>query len=242
MRYHENLNIVFMRDNGPRHSIRIRHNHYYFLLIFFISMPFVCICLGVECWRLWQDNRSLHASIEKFESQYLAAEARAARLENVEELLREEELAGREIVLRNIQTKTPGSEDDREEPTPGSQEGPGHEEFPALDTGRVHVSNVQARSQRGNRIRIALDLRNPDNDQVLSGIVGATLITANGEKHELVFDPGDVGAFKINRFKRTVMVTKVPDRINLADSEVILEVKEDNGEPIYRNIFAVQSQ
>lgn len=41
------------------------------------------------------------------------------------------------------------------EGAPAMSEGPGHEEFPAIDTGYVKVGNVQARALRGGKLRIA---------------------------------------------------------------------------------------
>lgn len=269
MRYREQLNIIFMRDNGPRRSLRIRRSRFYLLIIFFASLPFLCILLSIQCWLLWEDNQKLHESVERFESDCQAAEARAERLENLEEFLREENVPARGVLVRQLardasqdiippaqpreqQSAPPPPRETNEngsiqakvetevQEKPELADGPGHEEFPAIDTGRVTVSNVQARAMRGNSLRIGLDLRNPENGTLLIGEVDATLVTASGEKHELVFAPHNVGSFRINRFKRTVMVAHVPREVNLADSQIILEVKNQDGEIIYSNIFAVQ--
>ena len=119
-------------------------------------------------------------------------------------------------------------------------EGPGHEEFPALDTGRVIVGNVQVRAMGERTIRVSADLRNPENEPLLSGEVTAILLTANGERLPLSFTPKEVGSFRISRFKRTVMQAPVPRGANVVNSQVILEVRDQGGNPLYRNIFAVQ--
>lgn len=238
-----------MRDNGPRRGFRVRRSRFYLLLAFFVSLPFICVLLATQCWFLWRDNINLRQNVEKFELDYQKAEARAERLENLEELLREESLASRNLIMRRLaegasephqhspaeksESGSPGSE-------PALAEGPGHEEFPALDSGRVKVSNVQARVIRGHSLRIGLDLRNPDNESLLSGEVDATLITSNGERHELAFSPRDVGSFRINRFKRTVMIAQVPASVSMNNAQLILEVLDHAGEPIFRNIFAIQ--
>lgn len=244
MRYHERLNIIYMRDNGPRHSIRIRRSRLYLLIIFLTSMPFLCLLLAVQCWLLWSENVSLRENVDRFESDYQAAEARAERLETLEELLREENVQGREVLLRNLARdgeEVHAQAEETEEPKP-MPEGPGHEEYPALDTGRVNVSNVQARAIQGNSLRIGLNLTNPENEQVLSGEVRATLMTSDGGQYKLVFVPEGVGNFRINRFKRAVMVAKLPRGCNPENGEVVVEVIDDAGTPIYRNIFAVQSK
>lgn len=234
-----------MRDNGPRRSFHLRRSNFFLLLVFFGCLPFLCLLLTTQCWLLWQENIKLRDSMERFESEYQAVESRAERLENLEELLREENAKGREIITRQLASNSEAPEpEEKSAPSPPAEEtgneGPGHEEFPALDTGRVKVGNVQARSIRDNTLRIGLDLRNPDNEPLLSGTVEAALITANGERRSLVFTPREVGAFRISRFKRTVMNAQLPRNTNLTNAQIILEVKDQDNRPIYRNIFAVQ--
>lgn len=241
--YKENLNIIFMRDKGPRHSLKMRRTHYYAMLAFFGCLPFLCILLATQCWLLWKDNEKLRASMKNFESDCLAAQATAERLENLETLLKEGNTPGRDIVIRQLAADKQAPAQPEPGPVPESQmmeEGPGHEEFPVLDTGRVKVGNVQARLLRGNSIRIALDLRNPDNENLLSGEIEATLVTTNGEKLPLKLDRREMGNFRINHFKRAVMISKLPPDTNTVNSEVILEVRNQAGEPVYRNIFSVQ--
>ncbi len=175
------------------------------------------------------------------------------KVDVIEELLREEGVPGRELLLRRLARAggdapaaeggpagAAGAETSPGAPNAGTPlaEGPGHEEFPAVDTGRVKVTNVQARALRGNALRIGLDLRNPESQKLLAGTVSATLVTASGQKHQLIFDPEDVGNFRISRFKRAVMISRVPEQYSLVNAQVILEVR-DTG-LLYRNIFAVE--
>lgn len=244
MLYRERLNIVIMRDNGPRHSYYLKRSNFVLLLVFFLCLPFVAILLTTQCYMLWQDNIRLRESVEKTEAEYQAMEARAERLENLEELLKEENVQGREVVIRKLGNVAEKESQEKDIQADSQQaqltEGPGHEEFPVLDTGRVNVSNVQARALRGNTLRIGLDLRNPDNEPLLSGNVEAILLTANAERIDLKFSPDEVGSFRISRFKRTVMTAQVPRNISLVNAQIILEVKDQDNKPIYRNIFAVQ--
>lgn len=246
MRYREKLNIVIMRDNGPRSGFRLKRSNFILFAFFFGCMPLVAIFFIVQSWMLWNENNRLRNSIERFETEYQQAEARAERLENLEELLKQENVDGRELVLRQL-GRAPEREDSAAESVTGSDEaapdlaeGPGHEEFPAVDTGRVRVSNVQARARGANALRIGLDLRNPDNEPLLSGTVEAFLVTAAGERRPLDLSPADVGAFRIARFKRTVMNADIPRNVSLVNAQVILEVKDQAGKVIYSNIYAVQ--
>lgn len=246
MRYHEQLGIILMRDNGPRRSFRLRRSLFFALVAFFACLPFLCVALGWQCWQLWQENASLRANMQRFEMDTQAAQATAERLQNFEELLREEGVQGRELLLRRLSRaggETPAEASPAAE-TPQAAlalgEGPGHEEFPVVDTGAIKVGNVQARALRGNGLRIGLDLRNPDSRKLLAGSVSASLVTASGQKCPLAFDPEDVGNFRISRFKRAVMVARVPEQYSLVNAQVILEVREQDADLIYRNIFAVE--
>lgn len=250
MRYREQLSIILMRDNGPRRSFRLRRSRFFALIVFFASMPALCILLAWQCWLLWDENATLRGNMQRFETDCQTAQATAERLENFEELLREEGVQGRELLLRRLARAggdAPPAEgapaagpDVQGAPAAGTTmaEGPGHEEFPVVDTGRVKVLNVQARALRGNALRIGLDLRNPESQKLLAGTVSAMLVTASGQKHQLTFDPEDVGNFRISRFKRVVMISRVPEQYSLVNAQIILEVR-DSG-LLYRNIFAVE--
>lgn len=242
MRYHERLNIIFMRDNGPRRSFRIRRSRLYLLGLFFACLPFISVGLAVQSWLLWEENAKLRENVEKFKTDYQKAVARAERLENLEILLEEESVPGKDIIIQQLAANAEKQKEEKTETpqAPELEEGPGHEEFPVVDSGQIKISNVQVRAMRGNILRIGLDLRNPDAEQLLSGEVAATLITAAGDKKELTFTPQDVGNFRISRFKRTVMSSHVPRNISLTNSQVILEVKDQSGKELYRNVFAVQ--
>ncbi len=246
MRYREKLNIVIMRDNGPRSSFRMKRSNFLLLAVFLGCMPFVAAFFCAQCWMLWQENYRLRSNMERFEADYQMAEARAERLENLEDLLKQENVQGKELLTRQLaesdkkSARAPEKETEEQAELPEMQEGPGHEEFPALDTGRVLVSNVQARARPDNALRIGLDLRNPDNEPLLSGRVEAVLLSADGERRLLEFDPVDVGNFRIARFKRTVMNAIAPKDMSLVNAQIILEVKDQSGKPLYSNIFAIQ--
>ena len=268
MRYREQMSIILMRDNGPRRSFRLRRSLFFALTAFFALMPLLSGLLAWQCWLFWQENASLRANMQRFELDSQTAQATAERLQNFEALLREEGVQGRELLLRRLalgsgheQARADGEAGQTQAAAaqaasgqaapaqavpPGSApaapvgEGPGHEEFPVVDSGEVKVVNVQARALRDNSLRIGLDLRNAESQKQLSGTVSATLVTAAGQKEPLTFDPEDAGNFRISRFKRAVMVARVPEKYRLANAQIILEVQEQDLGIIYRNIFAVE--
>lgn len=257
MKYKERLCIIFMRDNGPRRSFRVHRGSFYAALVFFACLPLLVGALGWQAWRLWQENALLRDNVLRFESDCQEAQAIAERLENLEELLREDGVPGRELVLSKLASaeqaqrlpaaapaRDPRAPDQADDAEDGARqlldEGPGHDEFPAIDVGYVKVDNVQARALHDRKLRIALDLRNTDNQKIASGTVLGTLITADGAKIELGFEQEDVGNFRISRFKRTVMVARLPGQASLVNAQVILEVRTQDKKVVYRNIFAVE--
>ncbi len=243
MRYREKLNIVFIRDNGPRRSFQLRRSNFFLLVILFFCLPFLCLLLTIQCWLLWHENIQLRESMERAEADFQSLEARAESLENLEELLKEENVAGREIIIRQLaESATPAPEESSEEnnETEAAKTPDTNEEFSSLDSGKVRVNNVQIRTMRGNALLISLDLRNPENVTLLSGEVEATLVLPDGERHELIFTPRESGAFRIPRFKRTVLTAQAPKSAILADGKVILEVREQGSRaPIFRSIYPV---
>ncbi len=260
MGYSEHISIILMRDKGPRRSFRLPRWRFFFLVGFFAFMPFFCALLCFEAWLLFEQNAALGENLQRFENERQLFQARAERLEHLEALLKESSVPARELILRKLahaeapdeQGLEKGQEklsEARENPpeTPKASaesamvsDGPGHEDFPSLDTGRVIVDNVEVRALRGHSLRLALDLRNPEKQELLAGTVSAFLVTAEGQKVPLNFSPADVGNFRINRFKRTVMIAVVDSRFSLVNAQVIVEVKEDRAKLLYRNIFAVQ--
>lgn len=240
MRYRERLNIILIRDNGPRRSFRMRRSRFYLLALFFLAMPCVALLLGAQCWHLWQENTILRDNLEKFEMDYQLAEQKASRLEQLENLLDEENVSARGILLRQIARNGQPLPAELMVPEEMAEEGPGHEEYPVIDKGRVKIENVQVRAIRAHTLRVGLDLRNPENEALLSGVVDATLVTADGEKKPLTFYPSGAGNFRINRYKRAVMTAQTPFNANLVNSSIILEVREQNGDVLYQNIYAVQ--
>lgn len=259
MKYRENLSIILMRDNGPRRSYRVRRVRFVAALVLMACMPVMCVVLGWLSWTLWQQNVQLRDNVLRFESDYQVAQANAERLENLEELLREENIPGRELVLRRLGGGGAAAEAPGEGPSNGSSaattekpqkdaskdsaratEGPGHEDFPAIDLDYVKVANVQVREIRGAKLRLALDLRNTDSQKILSGVVSGTLLTADGKTYPLRFDQEDVGNFRISRFKRAVMVAATEKQVSLTNAQVILEVRSQEDTVVFRNIYAVE--
>lgn len=244
-RYRTGLNIILMPDNGPRRSFRLSMRAFRLLCAcFFLLLPLLAIFLGAAAWILWKEATLLESGIQRFEQDCMAAQATAERLEMLERLLREESVPARELILRRLAA---GQEPSVLPVPENAGEGiraamlpddPGHEVFPSFESGELKISNVQA-ILRDRKLRISLDLANAQSRKVLTGQVSASLALADGRRLELDLSPPDVGKFRINRFKRTVMSATIKKQLNLVNAHVLIEVTDQNGSLLFRNVFPV---
>lgn len=246
------LSLILMSDDGARRTLRVRRARFYALMISLLCFPLLTVGLGWWSFQLWRANAALSDAQACLERELLEAEATAERLENLEILLKEESVEGRRLLATRLVgrseaaadvTEADGAEARKEMEQAFKQpgDGPGHAEFPAVSSELVKVLNVRARSLGNGKLRISLDLRNTERQKVVSGEVAVTLLTADGQQHNITFDPDDVGDFRISRFKRAVMVSRLPRSVGkLENSQVIIEVKKSDGQLLFRNIFAVE--
>ena len=242
----EKITLMVMRDNGEVRSVRMRRALLIFLMVLCILMPLVA---GGGAWfsyTLWMQQGVLSEDNLRLTRESQEARAKAERLGNLEQLL-QRNAAVEAVLVGNVNRPQEQQGEYVGPPAPlaadeqaAMQEGPGHSEFPIIDTAFVTVENVTARQQPGNRLRISLDLRNPDSRKTLSGEVSSTLVTAAGESIPLQFRPNDAGDFRIARLKRAVLVSVLPPQTSFTNAQVVIEVKSDAGELVYRNVFPVE--
>lgn len=246
------LSLILMSDDGARRTLRVRRGRFYAFMICLFCFPLLAAGLGWWSFQLWRSNAALTAEQVRLERALLEAEATAERLENLEILLKEQNVDGRRLLAHRLvghseatasvePEESPEVQKEMEQALKQPSEGPGHAEFPAVASDLVKVLNVRARSLGNGRLRVSLDLRNTERQKVVSGVVEVTLLTADGQQHAVSFEPDDVGDFRISRFKRAVMVSRLPRSVGkLENSQVIIEVKKTDGELLFRNIFAVE--
>ena len=239
----EKVNLLVMRDNGEVRSLRMRLSLLVTLCSLCAIMPFVA---GAGIWfsvDLWMNQAVLGEANYRLSRESMEARAKAERLGNLEHLL-QRDVAVESIVVSNV--NKPATKVGAEAPKPedeqasAMQEGPGHSEFPTIATGFITLDNINVRQQPGNKLRMSMDLRNPDSKKAVSGIVSCTMITAAGETVPLQFRPADAGDFRITRLKRAVLVSVLPPQTNFTNAQVVVEVKSDSGELVYRNVFPVE--
>lgn len=241
------LSLLILRDNGAGWRCRMRAGLLAALLALAVLMPLLAGAGGWLAWTLWRENRLLSADAARLEKEWMAARATAERLSNLEILLQRADAGEAGAVLQNMARRTAQSApaagrpgENAPEPTPTTQEGPGHGEFPVVDTKLVAVDNADARLMGNRKLRVALDLRNPDSKRPVTGSLRVTLITADGETLPLQVSE-ESGDFRISRFKRAVLLSSLPPGIvNTTNAMIVLEVLEEGGKLAYRNIFPVQ--
>lgn len=248
MKYRENCSIIFMRDNGPRRSFRVHRGRFLALLAVVACLPFLCAVLGRHCWLLSEQNAQLRETVTRFEIDCQAARATAERLEAFETLLREENVAGRELVLRRLGTASSAPAAAQPESGAAGRDVPAQPAAAAqgqekhltdVDLAYVKVDNVLARAGQNGTVRLMLELRNNDSQNTLAGEVRGFLLTADGRKLALRFDPEDAGGFRISRFKRADLTAVPAEPAKLADARVLVEVHDLDRRLVYRHCFDI---
>lgn len=240
----EKLSLLVLRDNGVAWRCRMRAGLLATLLVLATLMPLLAGVGSWLSWTLWRENRVLSEDAVRLEKEWMTARATAERLSNLETLLRADTPeAG--AVLQNMARRAAESLPAAKQtvgtaPTASTQEGPGHSEFPVVDTKVVTVENAAARLMGNRKLRLTLDLRNPDLKRPVSGSIRAVLVTADGESLPLEI-PEESGDFRISRFKRAVLLPALPPGVTgVPNAMVIIEVMEEGGALAYRNIFPVE--
>lgn len=109
MAYSEQITISIIRDNGERRSLRLSRRLFLSLIVFFVLLVPLCICAVWQGASLWLGKSELQARLERTETALATALATAQRLQNLEVLLNEAGVDGREYVLRKLATHTAGN-------------------------------------------------------------------------------------------------------------------------------------
>ncbi len=232
--YHEGYSIIVMRDKGPRRSFSVRRGFLLWALTILFCLPFICAALGWWCWTLWQQNRHLHETVIRYAYDYQAARATAERLQNFEALLHEENVIGRELVLRRL-ASLPASPQ-------AAQEEFAHEHLPDIDLGYVKVTNVLTQAEKNGTLHITLELRNTDSTKILVGEVRPFLLTNEERKVALHLTPEDAGNFRITRYKKADMLAAAPKGTHTSNARLLVEVYDLENRLVYRNSYPITNQ
>lgn len=231
-----------MHDDGKARRLRISVPLYRTLWGLFILVPLITACTLWLSARLWQENAILTANTARLELAMREAQSTADKLSNLQSLLEQSE-AAQGPVLQNLARQSakeaPSPQPEGEDLDP-SDSGPGHGDFPAVDTKAVIVENVNARLVRAGKIRINLDLRNPDPKRTIAGHVRCTFIADSGETVPLALS-AEQADYKITRFKRAVFQPTIPPSVSdTTNARIIIEVFVDEDSLVYRNLFPLE--
>ena len=235
----EKISLLVMRDNGAARRLRMRRSVLIVLLVFMVVSPFVAaagIWFGVD---VWLRHKNLLRESQRMEQEYQEAKATAARLRNLEKLLVYRDAAETAQLMQNLQRGGADPVDASAASGAEGADGPGHSEFPAINTGFISVDNVSVRLLPGNKLRISLDLNNPDSRKTIAGKVSCTMTTAGGDVVPLEVAPPSAGDFRISRLKRAVLAAALPAGVDAANAQTVIEVRSEGGEIEYRNVFPV---
>lgn len=236
-----------MHDNGHTRRFRMGTGVYRTLCILALLLPIIGVGALTLSYKLWEKNSFLAANTHRLELASREARATAEKLTNLKALLDHQDQAETGAVLQNLarqNSKNPATPEPQLTPAAGDEagptdSGPGHGEFPVVDTKAVSVENINARLLNKGKIRINLDLRNPDPKKSIAGHVRCSFIAGSGEARPLTLSD-EQADFKINRFKRAVFQPTLPADVDTVNSRIIIEVFLDEDNLVYRNIFPVE--
>lgn len=292
------LTILVIREDGSRSSWRMRRLWWNLAVASLILLPCAVGGMGWLCWELWTRGQAAEAENGRILARNEILERKAEQLDTLSVLLKEEKVPGRDMVIRALAGRTPGTgsraasdesrtaapsaaavadarkpgkaaapaaeepkkEDARREaPKPAEaaspdapddegalgrkmaqSDGPGHAEFPILDTGYVSVQNVNARVVDRASLRVMLDLRNTGKGTAI-GVIVPWLVSADGRRRLLSPAPQEAAGFRIMRFKHAVFAAPLPEGGSAPGDQLILEVRRAaDKEIVFRNLFAIE--
>lgn len=237
-----------MHDSGHTRRYRIRLGLYKSLWALCLLLPLLTAASLSLSFVLWRENSVLQANASRLELATRDAQNTAEKLSNLRAILEQEDKSVTGPVLQNLARQSSrdappsaGKADSAMgEAADSAENGPGHADFPVVDTKLVNIENVNARLLNSGKVRITLDLRNPDPKRHISGQVRCLFIADSGETIPLPLLQ-EQADFKINRFKRSVFQPPVPPSVaDTTNSRIILEVYNDDNTLIYRNLFPVE--
>ncbi len=255
----EKISILLMKDNGESRRYRIRRSCFrYGMLIFFLVFPLTAGSLAWLYYDSWTKNKALTVQITALEELYAHASLTVQRLENMEALLHIDTDTSAHIrdnfsrdnskgVLSateqdNATTQTQQQNDSHtDDNDTAQQDGPGHADFPEINTGEITVESVNSRLITANRLRTSFDIRNPGTE-TLSGNVTCILSLADGRTVALKFIPANAGYYRIQRWKRAVLVSEINTQLDMINSQVIVEIHNEEKKLLYRNIFPIEQK
>ncbi len=237
----EKINIILMRDSGESKRFRMYRSNFRALLTCCILCPFITAAALAGSYWFWEQNMQLVQRNMALEQENSVYQITTKRLGHLEKLLTRHEDVEKKIAVQIAAQKNEKSIAEAEnleqiQKSAAQQEGPGHDEFPVLDTGVLQVENVSSIVLEKERIRTSFSLRNKGSESI-SGEVFCILSLASGKTLALMTTPPEAGKYKIANFKSAVLYSDIPEKIDLKNAEMVLEVKNATGEVVYRNVY-----
>ncbi len=236
----EKINIILMRDSGESKRVRMYRSRFRTLVTLCVLSPMVAAAAVAGAYWVWEQNTKLVASNKALVAENEAYRITTTRLQHLEALLKPHKGVERKLAVRiaasEIKEKTIATEvSEAERAKDLQQAGPGHAEFPVVDTGALKVENVACTLVGTDRIRAAFNLRNGGTESI-AGEIFCILSLADGKTVPLTPTPAEAGTYKITNFKSAVLFIDLEQGLELVNAEMILEAKDAKGTVIYRNV------
>ena len=252
----EKCSILLMRDDGRTRRWRISLRVFHVLCFTAVLMPLLLGGAGWLAWIVYKHNTELTAQQYALEQENKTLNTAMKRLSNIEHLLDMPDNA-KLLALQSQQAKLKAAEqsaapldvppqEKAKEQNQGDAIGldatttPSQPPAaPTVDMRLIGIENVHVR-RLGDRLRIVLDLHNSQQKNQLAGYVSCSIKNPEGE-NLLLEIPRDVASFRINRFKRAVLVPALPAAVrNLPALTVTIEIHLEERGIAYRNEYPVE--
>ncbi len=250
MRVRKKFSILMMDDSGRVRRFRMRTRLFILgLALCFVIFP-ITAALGVWfAYEFWTESRELKLINHELEQKYTQAHAKAERLGNLEVLLRKLNPVDAEQIMHNLagaravkNSNALAGDDPEPQTEPSGQDDASSaivgKAITVVNNGRISMEKVVAKVAPGHKVRISLDLLNPDQKKTIAGKINCTFLSAKGQNIPLVISP-EMSDFKINRMKRVVIVSTLPENVGTTNASIIVEVAMEGDETVYRNAFPI---
>ena len=239
----EYCTLLFMRDGGQPLRFRMRFRRLCGICVLIALLFPLAVITFRLAWKWHATIDELQMQVHLLEQERDRISVELVRLAHLKDFLEMPDNAAR-LALRMQQTGAKEAEQLPEMPLQEQAlETPAREAAgvatPTVDMSLVGVENVQARLLPGYKMRIAMDLRNPQQKNHLIGHVVCAVKNTQGDIMPLEIAQ-DVAELRLNNFKRAVFVSTLPSAMRNTNISVLVEIHLEERGLVYRNEFPAE--
>lgn len=223
-------NVLMMRDNSPVRRYRLSP---LWLKTFVYLLLILCVVAAAGGWAgftFWTENADLKEQLASTQRELRDARIEMERLQNIDSILKSNDPEELQALLGTVSSgeKTP--------PKPAKPPVDLRRLFKRVDLQQVGVDNLQAKVA-GSKIRISFNLNNLISSGSISGVVGVSLLTTDGNELRPKVNKDDL-EFQIQRFKKIQTAFNIPGKTSMAKVFGIrLSIKNSSGQTLFSETY-----